>query len=114
MTEPIVADANKSEVVHQGYNDLGTAQQLRKIGTDFHLNPRFVEDVGRAKAQQLCDVLTEVGTRMAHRPRRQVQDELATALQDIDVRMAPPELDSMADEISRSDWVKAHMDKQRR
>lgn len=113
MREPQVIQA-EDRSVHQGYNDWGTAQRLRKIGTDFHLNPGFVDSVGRQKAQQLCDTLTEVGARTAHHPRHEVMKELRHALDGIGVRMAAPELDSMADEISRSDWVTAHMDPPRR
>lgn len=81
------------------------AERERHRGTHFELNPRFVEDIGQEKAHAFLAVLRDVGTRMHQHPRSEISDELSRRFSGLGLAVAPVELDSFADEISRSEWV---------
>ena len=81
------------------------AERERHRGTHFELNPRFVEDVGDEKAGAFLHILNEVGAQMHQHPRAQIEAELSRRFDELGVRVAPAELDSFSDEISRSESV---------
>lgn len=81
------------------------AEQERHRGTHFELNPRFVDDVGREKADAFLAILRDVGTRMHQHPRSEIGDELSQRFAGLGIAVAPAELDAFADEIARSEWV---------
>ncbi|MDO5697783.1 MAG: hypothetical protein Q4G51_07390 [Dermatophilus congolensis] len=90
--------------------DFVAAERARHIGTEFHLNSVFVESIGHERAELFVETLRQVGARCTHHTRDEVHQVLARALDDIDVRISDVELDSFADEISRSNAVTVHTD----
>lgn len=80
------------------------------LGCDFHINARFVADVGLAEAIRYRDTLIAVGAAQHGRPRAQVRLALDTALAGIGRRIPDMELQRFAEEIEGSDWVSAHID----
>lgn len=81
------------------------AERERHRGTHFTLNPGFVEDIGEAKAREFLNILNEVGAHMHQHPRAEISTELGRRFDSLGVSLAPVELDSFADEISRSERV---------
>ena len=79
------------------------------MGTDNQLNAVFVEQVGPQTAQRFVDALIRVGARYRHRERAEIAAALAREFADIGVEVGPTEVDSFADEISRSEAVTAHV-----
>lgn len=81
----------------------GTLQASGRIVTDFRLNAVFVAAVGEDKARRTIEVLTHIAAECDGRDRRLIQSRLRTQLQAIGVRLSDVEIDSFADEISRSE-----------
>lgn len=81
----------------------GTLQASGHIVTDFRLNAAFVAAVGEPKAQRTIEVLTHVAAECEGRDRRMIQSRLRTQLQAIGVHLSEVELDSFADQLSRSE-----------
>lgn len=85
--------------------EAGTRQPSHRIGTYFQLNERFVEAVGADKAQALLDLLKEVGASHAGASMTDITARLREGLDAIGVELSPPEIDSYADEIARSERI---------
>lgn len=83
--------------------EAGTRQPSNRIGTDFHLNEKFVEVVGPKKAQALVDLLNRMVEEHDGAPISEVADRLRQHLGGIGVQMSEPEIDSFADQIVRSE-----------
>lgn len=81
----------------------GTRQPSNRIGTDFHLNDKFIEAVGADKAQALLDLLNGLVASHAGQNISDVAARLREGLDSIGVRISDAELDSFADQIVRSE-----------
>lgn len=83
--------------------DEGTRQPSNRIGTEFHLNEKFVEVVGPAKAQALVDLLTGMVESHSGESIAEVRDRLTGELERIGVQMSDAEVNAFADQIVRSE-----------
>ncbi|MCB1253156.1 MAG: hypothetical protein M9891_06515 [Austwickia sp.] len=81
----------------------GTRQPSGHIVTDFILNAAYVEAVGEPLARRTLEVLVHVAQECIGRERGVIEERLRERLTAIGVRLSDVELDSFADEISRSD-----------
>lgn len=109
-THALPLESPSEPVTRTSDEDFVAAERIRHVGTDFHLNPVFVESIGRERADEFRDTLIRVGSERRHHSRAEVRSVLGTALDDIGIRLSPVELDSFADEIARSNSVTAHSD----
>lgn len=75
-------------------------------GLEVVLNAAFVDEVGRRRAEELCDLLEDLG-RLTHHRREEIRTEMVTRLAEIGLGICPVEVERFADEVSRSDWVRA-------
>ncbi len=91
------------------WSDYAEGERTSHRGTDFHLNPVFVAEVGQERAEAFRDTLISVGTTYRHHPRHEIQQALEQAIARLRIAIHPVELDKFADEIARSDAVTAHI-----
>lgn len=91
------------------WSDYAEGERTSHRGTDFHLNPVFVADVGQERAEAFRDALISIGTAHRHRPMAEIRQALEQAFARLGIPVHPVELDKFADEIARSDDVTAHI-----
>lgn len=101
--------ADRVEILEVDQVDWEDALRRHVMSTDIQLNSVFVEQVGAETATRFRDAIIRIGTRCRHHERAEIRTELAAAFAQLGVEVGPVELDSYADEISRSEGVTAHL-----
>lgn len=103
------AGAANSRALELEQVDWEDAIRRHAMETDIQLNAAFVEAVGQETAERFRDALIRVGTECRHHERAEISKALRAAFAQIGVEVGATELDSYADEISRSEAVTAHL-----